>query len=208
MLTKTEVKIILILLDDQGHAEWELTRLLEDENQKMPSNINPILKTMKAMGIIIKGESRPSRKQLEGEPRFIRKEPDGEPTLIRKKPKKEGNYKEFPYHLSKRIEDFRLLIREIIKAGRPYDTGFLVAIINKSKYMKNMRKEFNDEDIYGIINEELQNSESPLSDPFFVKIIAPELEEPIVACEAPPGTEIQIWYDGYLRRKSSKIFYE
>ena len=36
MITKTQVKIILILLDNAGHAEWEIAELLGKED----SNLN------------------------------------------------------------------------------------------------------------------------------------------------------------------------
>jgi predicted transcriptional regulator len=58
MLTETQVKIILILLDNKGHAEWELASILEMED----SNLNPILKKLMSMGILCQGEARKSRK--------------------------------------------------------------------------------------------------------------------------------------------------
>ena len=59
MLTKTQVKVILILLDNQGHAGWELAEYLEIED----SNLNPILKNLEKMEIIYKENLRLSRKQ-------------------------------------------------------------------------------------------------------------------------------------------------
>ena len=59
MLTKTQVKIILILLDNKGHAGWELAEYLGMED----SNLNPKLKELKKIGVIYKGESRLSKRK-------------------------------------------------------------------------------------------------------------------------------------------------
>ena len=42
MLTKDQVKIILILLDNAGHAEWEIAQMLGKED----GNLNPLLKEL------------------------------------------------------------------------------------------------------------------------------------------------------------------
>jgi predicted transcriptional regulator len=154
MLSKTQVKVILILLDDKGHAGRELTKCLKEKKAKSESNINPILKNLERMGIIYQGEPRVSRNQQE----------------------KIGDYKEFPYYLCKSLEAFKILIREIAETRRPYDTGFLLEIIDNSKYLRSMKWQFK-EDLNVIINEELSKSDSPYSDPFFTKVIEPELEE-------------------------------
>jgi hypothetical protein len=52
MLTKTKMKVILVLLDNKGHAEWELARILEMED----SNLNPILWELEGMEIIFKAK--------------------------------------------------------------------------------------------------------------------------------------------------------
>jgi DNA-binding MarR family transcriptional regulator len=59
MLTKSQVKVILILLDNEGHAEWELAKVLEMKE----SNLNPILKDLERMRIIYQGETRASGNQ-------------------------------------------------------------------------------------------------------------------------------------------------
>ena len=45
MLNKTQVKIILILLDNKGHPEWELAEHLNIAD----SNLNPVLKKLEDM---------------------------------------------------------------------------------------------------------------------------------------------------------------
>jgi hypothetical protein len=90
--------------------------------------------------------------------------------------KNAGIYAEIPYYLSEDLDSFRSLMREITKTHRPYDTGFLLEIIDNSKYLMEMKKQFGEE-MNAIIHEELSKRESPYSDPFFTKIIEPELVE-------------------------------
>mgnify|MGYP003587792163 CR=1 FL=1 len=68
------------------------------------------------------------------------------------------------------------MIQEIAQTDKPYDAGFLLEIIDNSKYLKIMKEQFR-EDLSKIINEELSKSDSPYSDPFFAKVIEPELVE-------------------------------
>jgi DNA-binding MarR family transcriptional regulator len=167
MLTKTQVKVILTLLDDKGHAEWELAEYLEMED----SNLNPILKDLEKMEIIYKGNFRLSKRQHENE----------------------GIYREIPDLLSKSLRGFKALIREIAETSRPYDTGYLLEIIDNSKYLKIMKEQFKEE-INTIINNELSDEDSPYSDPFFVKRIKPELEEELFCSLEPDSVaEIQSW---------------
>ena len=58
--------------------------------------------------------------------------------LSRRQHKNKGYYSEIPYFLSKSLNGFRTLIREIAATSRPYDTGFLLEIIDNSKYLKTM----------------------------------------------------------------------
>lgn len=78
MLTITQIKVIIILLDNEGHAGWELAEFLEKEE----SNLNRILKKLKEKGIICLGEARRSRRTL----------------------RREGDYREEPYYLSNNLE--------------------------------------------------------------------------------------------------------
>jgi predicted transcriptional regulator len=150
MLTKTQVKVILILLDNKGHAGWELAEHLGMED----SNLNHILKDLEKNDIIYKGSYRLSKRDHENK----------------------GIYSEFPYYLSNSLDKFKVLIREIAESDRPYDTGFLLEIIDNSKYLKIMKEQFK-EDLNKIINKELKNSDSPYSDPLFINVIEPELVE-------------------------------
>jgi hypothetical protein len=180
MLTKTQVKVILILLDDKGHAGWELAKYLGEKTKER--NLNPILKDLEKIGIIFQGEPRKSNNRQ----------------------KRTGDYKEFPYYLSKSLDDFKTLICEIATTSRPYDPGFLLEIIDNSKYIKIMEEKFK-EDINSIIGDELRKSDSPYSDPFFVNIIKPELEDELFGknLEILPVSEIQVWHEKYLRMHHS-----
>jgi DNA-binding MarR family transcriptional regulator len=150
MLTKTQVKVILILLDNKGHAGWELAEHL----RMADSNLNPLLRDLENRNIIFKDKFR----------------------LSRKKHDNKGFYFEFPYYLSDSLDKFRIIIREIAESDKPYDTGFLLEIIDNSKYLDIMKEKFK-EDLYTIVKEELIKSNSPYSDPFFTDIIKPELVE-------------------------------
>jgi hypothetical protein len=159
MLTKTQVKVILILLDNAGHAEWELTKSLSEKKAKSESNINPILKNLEKKGIIYQGAPRKSRN------------PE----------KRKGDYKEIPYFLTNGIDDLKLIITEIAKSNRLFDTGFILEIIENSKYIRTMKETFGEE-----INKNLKlvirENYIPYSDPFFVNIIEPELNEELWKC--------------------------
>lgn len=150
MLTKTQVKVILILLDNKGHAGWELADYLGMAD----SNLNPLLRDLERKNIIFKGNFR----------------------LSRRKHDNKGIYTEYPYYLSNSLDNFKIIIREIVESDRPYDAGFLLEIIDNSKYLQIMKNQFK-EDLYAIIKEELSKSKSPYSDPFFTKVIKPELVE-------------------------------
>jgi predicted transcriptional regulator len=177
MLTKTQVKVILILLDCKGHAAWELAEYIGMED----SNLNPILKDLEKCGIIYKGDLRSSRRQHDNK----------------------GIYGEIPYLLSQDLDDFKTLIKDVAETDRPYDTGFLLEIIDDSTYLKVLKEKYN-ENISKIINDVLSKSDSPYSDPFFVKIIEPELEEELFCnlerkLERDSASEIKDWHERYLR---------
>ena len=150
MLTKAQVKVILALLDTKGHAQWQLAESLGME----ASNLNPILKDLERRKLILKGDIRLSRRQHENE----------------------GIYAEIPFYLSQDLDSFRSIISEIAGTRRPYDTGFLLEIIDNSKYLRKMKEHFGEE-MNTIIDEELSKRVSPYSDPFFTKLIEPELVE-------------------------------
>ncbi|MFZ3147774.1 MAG: hypothetical protein WA137_01890 [Methanothrix sp.] len=150
MLTETQVKVILILLDNRGHAGWEISEHLEMEH----SNLNPILKELEEEGIIYQGEPRKSSN----------------------KQKKKGNYKEFPYYLAIDLNGLKIIMREIATSKKVFDTGFILEIIENSKYIEAMRKIFGEE-LNECVEEELRKNYPPYSDPFFVRRIEPSLVE-------------------------------
>jgi len=56
MLTETQFKVLMMLLDDKGHAGWELAEALGMEE----SNLNPLLKRLEERGFIFQGMPRKS----------------------------------------------------------------------------------------------------------------------------------------------------
>ena len=173
MLTKTQVKVILILLDNKGHAGWELAEYLGKED----SNLNPILKDLKDMGIVYQGKSRLSKKQH----------------------KKEGDYREIPYYLKMNIEAIKIIIQEIIKTNLK-ETWFIFRIIGASKYLVSMRTKFTDNvdtTIYGELRK------SPIfSDDFYNNFM--NQNKGMHFCQAPidpEENEIEYWYYSNYRFK-------
>ena len=68
------------------------------------------------------------------------------------------------------------MIHQIAESSKPYDTGFLLEIIDNSKYLRIMNEKYKN-DLRGIINEESSKINSSYSDPFFATVIQPELME-------------------------------
>ena len=115
MLTKTQVKVILILLDNAGHAGWEIAELLDKED----SNLNRKLGILVEMGMVYKGKSRISKRLR----------------------KKKGNYWEVPYYLKKDLEALKKIIGDVIESER-IETWFIFSLIRNSKYLESMRAKF------------------------------------------------------------------
>jgi hypothetical protein len=171
-LTETQVKVILLLLDNKGHASWELAEWLNMKD----SNLSPLLKDLRvSRKIIRRGRSR----------------------LSKRKPNNKGEYREYPYYLTDDITVFKALIKMVAAAGRPYDAGFLFAIIRNSKYLKVMMEKFKDEIIEIMRKEFGLVDKSPIYDDIFVQKIEPELETEVF-CELAPPSAIQLWYKKYL----------
>jgi MarR family. len=200
MLTERQVKVILILLDNEGHAGWELANILEMSN----SNLNPILKKLEQIGIICQGDARRSTQE--------------------RKKHKEGDYKEFPYYLSNNLDNIKTMIKELIQSGRILDTGFVLEIIKKSRYIKTMRRTFG-KDLTKTIADEVRESYPPYANSRFKvirqlvdrnKLNAPFLEEDFEesienGLEDPTEkhlerdlkmpSELELWYDKYLSNR-------
>jgi len=191
MLTESQFKVLLILLDDKGHAGWELADYLEMED----SNLNPILKGLESLGIIYQGEARKSRKQQ----------------------KRKGDYKEFPYYLTINLNGLKIMIREMARGTKFWDTGFVLQITMKSKYIKSMREKFG-KDLTKTIADELRESYPPYVNPRFKILVqfllenglsAPFLEDDLEEVlekrleRMPIPSELELWYHKYLRLRSS-----
>jgi hypothetical protein len=186
MLTETQVKVLLMLLDNDGHSGRDLANYLG----RQESNLNPILKRLESMGIIFQGDARISRKQR----------------------KKEGNYKEFPYYLSNNLDGLRIMIREITLSDKVLDSGFVLDITKKSKYIKSMKEKFK-RDVAKTISDELRRSYPPYADPRFQDIqqllnknglTPPFLEadfERYCICGPSP---LQSWYHDYLKMRHGR----
>lgn len=148
MVTKVQIKAILILLDNKGHAEWEIADILEMET----SNLNPKLKKLQDQGIICQGKSRTSTKPK----------------------RKGGDYKEFPYYLSNNLDGLKRLIKEIASLKRVFEAFFVLEIIENSKYIKSMVQIFGEE-VNKTVNLVLNEYYPAYSDMFFNKIVRPNL---------------------------------
>ena len=169
MFTEKKLKVILILLDDEGHAEWDLAKHLGIRD----SNLNPILKELEKRGIIFQGQARKSGKEKS----------------------RNGDYKEFPYYLARKLDILKTLIKEIAESTRFYETSFILFILKESKYICAMKEGFGDE-VNKTIAEELGNSYPPFSDTFIKNVINPPLEK-VYACRSSPKG-LELWYYKYL----------
>jgi hypothetical protein len=146
MLTETQLKIILILLDNNGHAEWELAAIMKMKT----SNLNPILKKLEDLKIIYQGDRRDSQNK--------------------RKRHQKGDYKEIPYYLTNDLEYIKVMIREIIESNLILDTGFVLEVIKKSAYIKEMAKKFGS-DFAPNIAGEIRANYSPYIDQGFSDIL-------------------------------------
>ena len=172
MLTETQVKVILILLDDIGHSERNLAKHLKMSD----SNLSPILKKLMKVGIISRGEARKSTNEH----------------------KKGGEYNEFPYYLPKDLNALKTVIREIAGSKLIYDTGFILELFRVSKYKEAMVEKFK-EDVNKSTLEELRKSYPPYSDPFIQEVIMPPSMHIVFSKES---TELELWYYNYRRSLS------
>jgi predicted transcriptional regulator len=148
MLTKVQIKTILILMDNEGHAEVEIADILDMER----SNLNPKIKKLEKQGIIRACEERPSRKAKE----------------------KNKEYKEKPWFLSNNLDGLKHLIEEVAKLKRVFEAFFVLEIIENSRYIESMVKRFG-EDVNKAVNLVLNEYYPAYSDLFFNNIIRPNL---------------------------------
>jgi predicted transcriptional regulator len=165
MLTKTQIKIILILLDNRGHAGWEIAEYLEKED----SNLNPILKDLENKKIIYKGKSRISKKQH----------------------KKEGDYWEIPYYLEMKLETIKIIIQNIIETNLK-ETWFIFLTIGDSQYLRSVKTEFKEDVVDMAIDEELRKS-PVFSDNHYKELLQHQLHFNLLPPD-PKKDEIRYWY--------------
>jgi hypothetical protein len=174
MLTEPQFKVLMILFDDNGHAGWELA----DDLGVKESNLNPYLKILEERKFIIQGKQRKS-----GKPK-----------------RREGDYKEIPYYLTKDPEIIGTIIEEMLVTNRVYDTGFPFRIIRRSNYFKNI-KEFD-------INEFLANLSRNLQSNLQNKLVVAEMIESNVRylkINFNKAYKIKILHSNSLLGKSSLI---
>jgi len=144
------------------------------------SNLNHILKDLKNMGVIFRGEARKSGK----------------------KHKSEGEYYEFPYYLTKDLDALKTIIREMAEGKKIYDTGFILGLFRISKYKMAMIEKFKEEDVNESTLDELRKSYPPYSDPFITNVINPPLEK--MTCIRPSPEGLELWYYNYRRSLSEE----
>lgn len=220
MFSESQVKVILILLDERGHAGWELAEHIEMKE----SNLNPVLKKLEDKGIIYKNEVRDSTKPI--------REPgtkDNHSNYVRSK-SRIGEYKEIPYFLNESIETLRTIIRELKGKKYPHvDAGFVLNIISRSKYIEALITKFG-EDVNKCATDEINNDFSFTNKDFYMNWIAdlfprdlldfknrqPMIDTSLMSVteemEIEPGTKymklvcrrsnIEIWYNNYRMRMS------
>jgi hypothetical protein len=99
-----------MLLDDKGHAGWQLAEALGVEE----SNLNPPLKRLEDRGFIFQGMPRKSDRPKK--PKNYKKSKNvGNVMTI---PKREGDYKEFPYYIKKDLNTLASIIKEMVITNR------------------------------------------------------------------------------------------
>jgi predicted transcriptional regulator len=150
MVTKTQERIILLLLDDEGHAEWELAERLGMKD----SNLNPMLRSLRGMGVIYRGESRRSGK----------------------KARRDGEYSESPYYLTRNLDALRTIIKEASECTSGYDIGFFLQAFKNSNYIKNMLDDFG-EDVFKSMVEEMLRSYPACSNLYIAHVIRQNIQE-------------------------------
>ena len=214
MFSESQVKVILILLDNNGHAGWELAEHIEMNE----SNLNPVLKKLEKMGIISNDEVRDSTKPIS------QTRTKGKDSEYRRSKTRSGEYKEHPYYLNKSLEALRIIIRELKGKKYPHiDAGFILNIILRSKYLEALMREFG-VNVNKCATEEINKDFPFTNNEFYKKIVdglipkelsdfkdRPQFTRADVSDLLDDGThygcasglpEIEVWYNSYLKRIS------
>jgi DNA-binding Lrp family transcriptional regulator len=188
MFTENQLKIVLVLMDNKGYSQRGLARYLK----KSDSNLNPILKKLKNMGVIREEGFKASKA----------------------KHKKEGTYNEKPYYLSNDLDGIKLLAREIALSGKILNAGFVLSILRDSEYFKDMKAKFGENLAENIVSE-LKISYPPiLDDKFSVlhykfnealeRLFHMEPTKAEVLYEETLPSSLELWYRSYLKMRESE----
>lgn len=89
MFSDTELDILAILLDEEGHALWNIAEILNKE----PSNLAHVLRRLEKREIIYRGKPRTTTKDH--------------------KTRRSQNYKEFPYYINNDLVTFDTIIDQL-----------------------------------------------------------------------------------------------
>jgi hypothetical protein len=125
----------MLLLDDKGHAGWELAEALGMED----SNLSHLLKELKGLKFIFQGPPRKSTRPT-GSNEHKKTE-----NVKKSRKKRDGDYKEFPFYLNKDLSILESLIREMVVTNQSYDTGFPFRLIRTSNYFRSMNDLFKED---------------------------------------------------------------
>jgi DNA-binding MarR family transcriptional regulator len=155
MFKDLQIKTILILLDDEGHAGWELAEHLEVTE----GYLNPLLKKLEEYNIIFRGNPRKSKRKK------------GEKSIKKIAKKREGDYKEVPYYIEKDIDNLRKIIKEIKDTQEMKNDGFLAGYIIKalleSIYAKSVKSIYGRNRFLHAIKQELGKKYNIFIEQFF-----------------------------------------
>lgn len=199
MFSKTQVKVLLILLDERGHPEWELAKILEMKE----SNLNPILNKLQDLDVIYQEMRKSSRKNDE-------------------RTKEDRKYKEYPYYISKKLESLGTIIKEIksTKSPKKIDPGFFIWVLSVSNYAKTMKNVFGKKSFINTIIDGLAETYDFYKDKIFEGLVSSTLDIDMISPDTNfekllkneftaqrsrlyQPSEIEIWYRSYVLQNPS-----
>jgi len=155
MLTEPQFKVLMILFDDKGHAGWELAKDLGVKE----SNLNPYLKILEERKFIFQGTQRKSTKPK----------------------RRDGDYKEIPYYLTRDPKVIGTMIEEMILTNREYDIGFPFRIIKVSNYIKSFKiDKFNIGELMAKLSRKFHSGCEAMAE-----AIAPEVKTHVIVSDKP-----------------------
>jgi hypothetical protein len=210
MVNETQMKAILILLDDKGHAGWELAKHLDVSDSYITLQMEKLI----GSNVICRGNARKSTREKgkeEHEERSI-KIIKGEEVKRKGYEKSEksrmGGYWEIPYYLVRDLEAFKKVIKDIkrfIKSNHPdFLAGFIIKEILESNYAKELMDKVGKDALAETIDDALGKGYNFFIRDFFYKqpgvhyARIPPKREVVTA----PLTDLEFWYKGYLQKKA------